>query len=142
MEESVEVDALVYAETRFMLDFHPSIAQVHVVDRRWKELAAPARLMREWRLHAAMRERGYDLIVHLSEHPRGAWLARSLGVRFFTRQNGRYFPTTDAQLIFEQINAVYKKVDDLADVIGELDVNPLVVRPKGAVALDALIVRK
>jgi len=79
---SVEIDALVYAETRHMLDLHPAIAQVHVVDRRWKELAAPMRLMREWRLHAAMRERRYDLVVHLSEHPRGAWLARSLGARY------------------------------------------------------------
>src|SRR3989442_5579155 len=34
---------------------------------------------------------------------------KSLGVRFFKRQNGRYFPTTEAQNIFEQINGVYKK---------------------------------
>jgi heptosyltransferase-3 len=64
-----------------MLDLHPAIAQIHVVDRCWKERSAPARLMQEWRLHAALRARSYDLIVHLSEHPRGAWLARSLGVR-------------------------------------------------------------
>jgi len=31
---------------------------------------------------------------------------------------------------------------DLADDIGELDINPLLVRPRGAVALDALVVRK
>ncbi len=79
---SLEIDALVYAETRGMLDLHPAIAQVHVVDRRWKERSAPARLMQEWRLHAALRARSYDLIVHLSEHPRGAWLARSLGARY------------------------------------------------------------
>jgi len=79
---SVEIDALVYAETRYMLDLHPAIAQVHVVDRRWKELSAPARLMREWGLQSALHARGYDLIVHLSEHPRGAWLARSLGARY------------------------------------------------------------
>jgi heptosyltransferase-3 len=78
---AVEVDALVYAETRHMLDLHPAISQVHVVERRWKELAATARLMREWRLQTALRARRYDLIVHLSEHPRGAWLARSLGAR-------------------------------------------------------------
>ncbi len=31
---------------------------------------------------------------------------------------------------------------DFAEQLGELDVNPLVVRPRGAVALDALVVRK
>ena len=84
---SVEIDALVYAATRHMLDLHPAIAQVHVVDPRWKELSAPARLMHEWRLHAAMRARGFDLIVHLSEHPRGAFLARSLGARYAVAHN-------------------------------------------------------
>jgi succinyl-CoA synthetase beta subunit len=31
---------------------------------------------------------------------------------------------------------------DLADDVAELDINPLVVRPKGVVALDALVVCK
>jgi heptosyltransferase-3 len=84
---SIEVDALVYAETRHMLDLHPAIAQVHVIDRRWKELGAFARLAREWRLHGALRARGYDLVVHLTEHPRGAWLARSLGARYAVAPN-------------------------------------------------------
>src|SRR5262249_51559716 len=72
----------VYAETRDMLDLHPAITQVHVVDRRWKERSALARVAHEWRLHSALRARRYDLLVHLSEHPRGAWLSRSLGARF------------------------------------------------------------
>lgn len=45
---------------------------------------------------------------------------RSLGVRFFQRQNGRYFPTPEAQNIFEQINGVYKKVDDLTEIISKI----------------------
>lgn len=79
---AMEIDALVYAETREMLDLHPAIAQVHVVRRDWKESSAPARLAQEWRLFAALRKRAYDLVVHLSEHPRGAWLARTLGARY------------------------------------------------------------
>ena len=45
---------------------------------------------------------------------------KSLGLRFFQRQNGRYFPTPEAQNIFEQINGVYKKVDDLSETISNI----------------------
>jgi heptosyltransferase-3 len=79
---ALEIDALVYAETRDMLDLHPAVARVHVVRRDWKETNALTRFAREWQLFRQLRERGYELVVHLSEHPRGAWLARSLGARY------------------------------------------------------------
>lgn len=40
------------------------------------------------------------------------------GIRFFQRQKGRYFPTPEARNIFEQINSVYEKMDDLTEIIG------------------------
>src|SRR5260221_3455545 len=73
---ALEIDALVYAETREMLDLHPAIAQVHVVRRDWKDSGTAARLVAEWRLLSTLRPRGYDPLVPLSQHPRGAWLAR------------------------------------------------------------------
>jgi heptosyltransferase-3 len=79
---ALEIDALVYAETREMLDLHPAVARVHVVRRDWKESGVLARVAQEWRLFAALRARAYELVVHLSEHPRGAWLVRSLGARY------------------------------------------------------------
>ena len=78
----IEIDALVYAETREMLDLHPAIDRVHGVERGWKERGALSRFAAEWRLFSALRGRDYDLVIHLSEHPRGAWLARALRVRF------------------------------------------------------------
>src|SRR5713226_2256007 len=50
---------------------------------------------------------------------------KSLGIRFFQRQNGRYFPTPEAQSIFEQINGVYKKVDDLTEIISKIGRRPV-----------------
>jgi heptosyltransferase-3 len=77
-----EVDALVYDDTREMLADHPAIARVFTVRRRARDLSTPARLAEEWRLLGALRGRGYDLLVSLGEHNRGAWLARALGVRY------------------------------------------------------------
>ena len=32
-----DVDALVYADTADMLSLHPGLAQLHVIDRKWKD---------------------------------------------------------------------------------------------------------
>jgi len=77
----LEVDALVYDDTAPMLEGHPALTQVHAVGRGWHALGALARLRAERSLFRTLRARRYDLLVHLSEHPRGAWLARTLGAR-------------------------------------------------------------
>jgi heptosyltransferase III len=77
----LEVDALVYADTAPMLTGHPSVSRVFCVDRNWKGLGLIGQAGEEWRLLQQLRGRGYDLLIHLSEHPRGAWLARLLGPR-------------------------------------------------------------
>jgi DNA-binding transcriptional LysR family regulator len=45
----------------------------------------------------------------------------SLGLRLFDRRNGRFVPTAQAGGIFEQVNTVFQKVEDLRDVIGRLE---------------------
>jgi heptosyltransferase III len=78
----LETDALVYRETSPMLANHPAIANLFSVDRDWKRQGMVAQLRSESRLLGALRERKYDLLVHLTEHPRGIWLRRALGVRY------------------------------------------------------------
>src|SRR5688572_3006466 len=78
----LEIDALVYDDTLPMLDGHPALSQLFFVGRKWKERGALARLSLERHLLQSLRSRGYDLLLHLSEQPRGAWLARLLRVRY------------------------------------------------------------
>ena len=78
----LEVDALVYDDTAPMLAGHPELDQLHCVGRNWRSDGLVRRLGAEWYLFSALRAREYDLVVHLCEHPRGAWLARFLGVRW------------------------------------------------------------
>ena len=77
-----EIDALVYDDTAPMLAGHPALSQLHTVGRAWRRSGAIQRLRDEWTLYSNLRARKFDLIVHLSEHPRGAWLARALGARW------------------------------------------------------------
>jgi acyl-CoA synthetase (NDP forming) len=48
----------------------------------------------------------------------------------------------DEPALVDAIMKVQRLALDLADDVAELDINPLVVRNRGAVALDALVVRK
>ena len=77
-----EVDALVYRETACMLEGHPSITNVHTIDREWKKRGVWTQAAEERRLLSTLSARRFDLVVHLTEHPRGAWLARLLRPRY------------------------------------------------------------
>jgi heptosyltransferase-3 len=88
---ALEVDALVYAETVPMLAGHPAIARVHAIDRDWKARGLVTQLRGEWALLRALRERDYDLLVHLTDHPRGLTLARLLRPRYaVTRERDKH----------------------------------------------------
>ncbi len=78
----IEVDALVYADTRALLEGHPAISEIHAVDRSWKRrgLAQQARL--EGGLFRELQARRYQLLVHLTDHWRGVWLSHALRPRY------------------------------------------------------------
>lgn len=78
----LEIDALVYRDTEDMLTLHPAIRQVYSIDRDWKKLDIFPRVTQEWRLISTLRSRHYDLVIHLTEHPRGAWLRFVTGARY------------------------------------------------------------
>lgn len=78
----VEIDALVYRESVPMLTNHPAIAAIHAIDRDWKRHGLVQQVTGEWRLMKRLRARRYDLLVHLTEHPRGLTLAMLLRPRY------------------------------------------------------------
>lgn len=73
-----EVDVLAYSDAAPMVTLHPAVAQVHVIDRAWKSLDLLSRAGREWQLLKNLRARNYDLLIMLTPHRRGQWLARTL----------------------------------------------------------------
>jgi heptosyltransferase-3 len=83
----VEIDALVYADTAPMLSGNPAVSRILGVDRGWKALGWVDQAAAEWSALQQLRSRDYDLLIHLSEHPRGAWLARLLGPRYSVAAN-------------------------------------------------------
>jgi heptosyltransferase-3 len=78
----VRVDALVYAETAAMLTGHPAIDTVYSLDRRWRQLGVFGYLGNELALLMTLRRRHYDLIIHLTDHPRGAWISHLCQARW------------------------------------------------------------
>jgi heptosyltransferase III len=78
----VEIDALVYRETAEMLEGHPAIRRVLTIDRELSRAGGLRSLRAETALWLDLRAARYDLVVHLTEHRRGAWLARLINPRY------------------------------------------------------------
>lgn len=77
-----QIDALVYSDTRDMLAGHPAIARTFAVDRAWKRAGVASQARHEGQLLRTLQERRYQLVVHLTEHWRGAWLVQALRPRW------------------------------------------------------------
>ncbi len=122
------VDALVYAETAPMLADHPAIAQMHVIDRHWKRQGLIAQLKAEWKLLAQLRARRYDLVIHLTEHPRGAWLTRLLGPRWSVaaKKGGRgdFWRNSFTHLYSLPAHALRHTVEKNLDALRRIGVQP------------------
>jgi heptosyltransferase-3 len=83
----------VYRETAPLLANHPAIARIHTIDRAAKREGVAAQLRAERALLSDLRQRHYDLLIHLTEHPRGLSLAHLLRPRFaVTRERARSSP--------------------------------------------------
>jgi heptosyltransferase-3 len=74
----IEVDALVYDDTADMLSHNPDVSRLFTIPRKGRHLSLTGQARQEWRLIGGLRKRRYDLLVHLTESWRGAWLARAL----------------------------------------------------------------
>lgn len=123
-----EIDALVYGETAPMLEGHPALSQLHTIDRGWKEQGFFAQLRAEWKLLQTLRRRRYDLVVHLTEHRRGAWLTRLLAPRWSVaprlRQRGRFWSKSFTHLIAYPSHALRHTVEKNLDGLRRIGIHP------------------
>ena len=76
---SAQIDACVYSECAPILENHPAVTSLLLVDRKWKKLGLWQRLRRELALLWQIRRNRYDLIIQLTEGDRGAIMAKFSG---------------------------------------------------------------
>lgn len=124
----VEIDALVYADTAEMLTFHPAIAQVLTIDRQWKKLGFVGQMQAELELYRVLKARGYDLVIHLTEHWRGAWLCRLLRPRWSlgpqVSGRGKRWKQSFTHLQTQPRNALRHVVEANLDALRRIGIQP------------------
>lgn len=114
----LEINALVYRDTEPMLSGHPAIANVFTIDRGWKQEDWTTQMAHEWRLFRSLRARHYDLIVHLTENPRGAVLSLMLKPPYSV---ARHYPAKRGRLWRNSFTHLYQAPDKRHTVEMHLD---------------------
>lgn len=70
------IDVLLYQETRPMLESHPDIRQLHIIDRNWKKEGGWQKFRHEMALISAVRACHYDLVINLADQWRSAIITK------------------------------------------------------------------
>lgn len=122
-----EIDALVYADTAPMLEAHPALAQLHLIDRNWKRQGLLRQASAESKLISEQRARRYDLVVHLSVHMRGSWLVRLLRPRWSVAPRFRagFWENSFTHLYPAQSDPLRHTVETNLDSLRALGIEPV-----------------
>ncbi len=124
----VQIDALVYRDTQDMLTLHPALENIFTIDRDWKNLNSIQRLGAEVNLLKTLKKRNYDLVIHLTEHPRGAWLTRLLAPRYsvageYLQRRGSLWRNSYSHL-YRQVTTSRHIVEQHLDALRRLGIYP------------------
>jgi heptosyltransferase-3 len=121
-----EIDALIYSETAPMLEDHPAISKIHRIERNWKHQGVRTQAGAEWNLFKTLRARRYDLIIHLTEAKRGAWLVRLLGPRWSVApgQDGRFWQKSFTHFYPHVSNPRRHTVETNLDALRRVGIQP------------------
>ncbi|MCZ4059790.1 putative lipopolysaccharide heptosyltransferase III [Pantoea sp. LMR881] len=68
------IDVLLYQETRPMLEAHPAVRRLHLIDRKWKNEGSWRKFAHERALLADIRACHYDLVINLADQWRAAMI--------------------------------------------------------------------
>lgn len=136
-----QIDALVYAETSAMLRGHPALSELHTLTRSSQKTGLMQQLRREWSVLMALRSRQYDLLVHLTDHPRGAWLSWVLGPRwsvaFEHSGRRRWWRRSFTHLARQPRGTPRATVERNLDLLRRLGIHPSISDKKPTLAVDA-----
>ncbi|MGL6002442.1 MAG: putative lipopolysaccharide heptosyltransferase III [Plesiomonas sp.] len=78
---TAQIDVLLYAETRAMLEHHPAVHRILLIDRQWKTLGLRQQLKYESRLLCHVNRQRYDIVLNLADQWRSAMLTKISGAK-------------------------------------------------------------
>ena len=123
----LEIDALIYADTTAMLDGNPNINTIFTIDRTWKQ-STRLKLSQEWQLFCALKSKGYQLIIGLTDQMRAAWLTRLLRPLYsvaekYPHKRGKFWRNSFSHL-YSQPKTPHHTVETHLDALRRLGLYP------------------
>ena len=146
----LEVDALVYSDTAAMLEEHPQLNQLHRIDRHWKHLGLKGQISAEWSLLKQLKDKRYDLILHMTDHWRGLTLVKLLKPSYSITQchvmrQGKFWKNTfdyNYPINYKKRHMVEKHLDALRHVGLYPDTNDKRMVAKAGSSAEAAVSEK
>ncbi|MEG3126351.1 putative lipopolysaccharide heptosyltransferase III [Pantoea cypripedii] len=122
------IDVLLYKETRPMLEAHPAIRQLHIIDRNWKKEGGWQKLRHEMALISAVRACHYDLVINLADQWRSAIITAFSGapVRIgfaFNKRDNAFWRWCHNQLVSTADHGTLHTVEQNMSALAPLGIN-------------------